>query len=134
MVNAPVSPFVPSRGDHRPSTGRRPDDSITCDGPANADGGGCTGDINLLPHFGPLPGAIVEDNRLGANVGSAFCTYGGAGMEYPATGIVFRDNVFVRGANDQCADYGPVTNVDPSAPGNVWSGNRYDDGAPVGAE
>ena len=107
--------------------------TIVCDAPVNTDGGGCTGDINLLPHYGPLPGAIVEGNYLGANVGSSFCTYGGAGMEYPATDIVYRNNVFERGDNKKCAAYGAVTNFDSSARGNVWTNNHYDDGSVVPA-
>jgi hypothetical protein len=54
-------------------------------------------------------------------------------MDYAATNIVYRDNVFQRGANRKCAAYGPVTNFDSSAPGNVWSNNRYDDGTIVKA-
>jgi hypothetical protein len=105
--------------------------TIVCDTPVNDDGGGCTGDINLLPHWGPLSGAIVVNNYLGANPTAAFCTYGGAGMEYPATNVVYRDNVFARGSNSKCAAYGPVTNFDSSATGNVWVNNRWDDGSIV---
>jgi hypothetical protein len=54
------------------------------------------GDINLIPHFGPLHGALIQGNYLGANIGSSFCTYGGAGVENPADHIVYRDNVFQR--------------------------------------
>ena len=104
---------------------------IVCDAPVNSSGGGCTGDINLLPHYGPLPGAIIQNNYLGANTGSSFCTYGGDGMEYPASGIVYTGNVFQRGTNRICAAYGPVTNFDSRAAGNVWSNNLYDDGTPV---
>ena len=104
---------------------------IVCDAPVNPSGGGCTGDINLLPHYGPLPGAIIQNNYLGANTGASFCTYGGAGMEHPASGIVYTGNVFQRGSNRVCAAYGPVTNFDTNAPGNVWSDNRYDDGTTV---
>ncbi len=105
--------------------------TIVCDAPVNVDGGGCTGDINLLPQWGPLTGAIVVGNHLGANPDAAYCTYAGAGMEYQATGVVYRDNVFERGSNRTCADYGPATNFDASAPGNVWEDNRYDDGTAV---
>lgn len=105
--------------------------SVVCDPPVNASGGGCTGDINLLPHYGPLAGAVVERNLLGGNAGAAFCTYAGAGMEYPASHVVYKDNVFARGSNGRCAAYGPVTNFDPRAAGNVWSGNTWDDGTPL---
>jgi hypothetical protein len=105
--------------------------TIVCDAPVNVDGGGCTGDINLLPHYGPLPGAIIQNNYLGANTGASFCTYGGAGMEYPASHVVYTGNVFARGTNRICAAYGPVTNFDSNASGNVWSGNVWSDGATV---
>jgi hypothetical protein len=105
--------------------------SIVCDAAPTSQGGGCTGDINLLPQYGPLNGAIIKNNLLGGNPGSAYCTYGGAGMPYPASHIIYMNNVFERGTNNNCADYGPVTNFDVSAPGNVWSGNVWDDGTPV---
>ncbi|WP_051247673.1 hypothetical protein [Nocardioides halotolerans] len=104
--------------------------TIVCDAPVNADDGGCTGAVNLLPQWGPLTGAVVVGNHIGANPGAAYCTYAGAGMEYPATGVVYRDNVFERGSNGTCAAYGPVTNFD-AAPGNVWEDNRYDDGTEI---
>jgi hypothetical protein len=105
--------------------------TIVCDAPVNTDGGGCTGDINLIPHFGPLHGAVIQNNLLGANTGSAYCTYGGARVENPADHIIYRDNVFQRGTNGRCADYGPVTSFDSNAVGNVWSNNLYDDGTVV---
>ena len=46
----------------------------------------------------------------------------GAGMDTPRPAqSSTRDNVFERGSNRTCAAYGPVTNFDASAPGNVWS-------------
>ncbi len=105
--------------------------TVACDAAVNSSGGGCTGNINLLPHFGPLPGALIKDNLFVANVGSSFCTYGGAGMEHPADHIVYTGNVFQRGTNNQCAAYGPVTNFDAGAVGNAWSGNTWDDGTPL---
>lgn len=105
--------------------------TIVCDAPVAADGGGCTGGINLLPHFSALHDVLIEGNLIGANVGQSFCTYGGAGMEHPATSIVYRNNVFQRGTNRQCAAYGPVTNFDSAAAGNSWTGNVYDDGAAI---
>jgi hypothetical protein len=104
---------------------------ITCDAPVNQVGGGCTGDINLLPHYGPLNGALIQNNYLGANIGASYCTYGGAGMEYPASNVVYTDNVFGRGTNRICAAYGPVTNFDSQAAGNVWTRNVYEDGTAV---
>jgi hypothetical protein len=90
--------------------------------------------INLIPHFGPLPAALIKDNFLGANAGASFCTYGGAGVEHPASHIVYTGNVFQRGTNNMCAAYGPVTSFDSTAPGNVWANNTWDDGAAVAPE
>jgi hypothetical protein len=110
--------------------------TIVCDAPVNRDGGGCTGDINLIPHFGPLHGALIQGNYLGANVGSSFCTYGGAGVENPADHVVYRDNVFQRAITDEkgqpdCAFYGPVTSFNSGAAGNVWQSNVWSDGGTV---
>jgi hypothetical protein len=107
--------------------------SIVCDAAPTSQGGGCTGDVNLLPQYGPLNGAIIQDNFMGANAGAAFCTFGGAKQSYPATHIVYTGNVFERGSNNKCADYGPVTFFDSGATGNVWSGNTWDDGSAVKA-
>ena len=41
---------------------------IVCDQPVNAVNEGCTGDINLIPNFAPINGALIEHNLLGANV------------------------------------------------------------------
>ena len=49
---------------------------IVCDHPVD-NGEGCTGDINLIPNFSAISGALIENNLLGANTGSAFCTFGG---------------------------------------------------------
>jgi hypothetical protein len=90
----------------------------------------------------------IQNNYLGANANSAFCTYAGATpgtASYAAQSnhIVYRDNVFERadtivnpapgqpGTTSRCAAYGPVSGFDPAGPGNVWSGNRYDDGTMV---
>jgi hypothetical protein len=108
--------------------------TIVCDPPVNVSGGGCTGDINLLPHWGPLKGAVIQNNYLGGNAGASFCTYGGNGMEYPASHVVYTGNVFQRGTNWKCAAYGPATNFSIAGVGNAWLNNKYDDGAPVGPQ
>ena len=115
------------------SCGELVHNTIVCDAPVNSSGGGCTGDINLINHYGPLRGMLIANNLLGANAGASYCTYGSAGFEYPADHIVYKNNVFQRGTNGKCGSYGPVTNFDSGAAGNVWSGNVWDDGAPVQA-
>lgn len=107
---------------------------IVCDHAPNSLGEGCTGDINLIPNFATMSGVLIQNNLLGANTGSAYCTFGGekSTSPYPhADHIVYRDNVFQRGTNSRCADYGPVTDFNPSGVGNQWINNLWDDGSPV---
>jgi hypothetical protein len=114
--------------------------TIVCDHPVE-NGEGCTGDVNLIPNFGPIENVTVEGNFLGANnTGSAYCTYAGAtpgneGYASQVNHVVYKDNVFQRGHGgsypNQCDDYGPVTGWKTGAPGNVWSGNTWEDGAPL---
>ena len=106
---------------------------IVCDHPVD-NGEGCTGDINLIPNFASISGALIESNLLGANTGSAFCTYGGEKTQSPtphSNHVVYRNNVFERGINNKCADYGPVTAFAVNNPGNQWLNNRWDDGGLV---
>jgi hypothetical protein len=107
--------------------------TIVCDVTPNS-GGGCTGDVQLIPNFAPISGALIQNNMLGANMGSAFCTYGGeksTSATPHSDHIVYQDNVFQRGSNSQCAAYGPVTSFNTAGVGNVWTNNLWDDGAPV---
>jgi hypothetical protein len=121
--------------------------TITCDAQAENDEGGCTGDINLIPNFGVMADVIVQNNYLGANANSAYCTYAGATPGLPAYAeqsnhIVYRDNVFGRahtvaapapqpGSTNRCAAFGPVVGFDVDGPGNIWTGNRYEDGTAI---
>lgn len=121
---------------------------ITCDARAENDEGGCTGDINLIPNFGVMAHVWVEDNYLGANANSAYCTYAGATPGTAAYArrsnhIVYRENVFERADTilhpapgqprhtNRCAAYGPVVGFDFTGRGNVWSGNHYSDGTRI---
>jgi hypothetical protein len=107
---------------------------IACDAPANNVGGGCTGDVNLIPNFGPVSGVLIQNNLFGANTGSAYCTFGGekSTSPYPhADHVVYQDNVFERGTNGRCADYGPVTDFNPNGVGNQWVNNTWSDAGPV---
>jgi hypothetical protein len=109
--------------------------NIICEPLPNSQGGGCTGDINLLSQYGPTKGALIQGNFLGANIGSAYCTYGGG----PGSGtqgadhIVYKDNVFERTASaPECANYGPVTAFQTGGVGNIWTNNTWsDNGAAV---
>jgi hypothetical protein len=113
-------------------------DTIVCDHRAENDEGGCTGDVNLLPNFGPISNWLVQGNFLGANADAAYCTFGGTFPTSAADHVVYRDNVFERKnttnghTTSQCASYGAVTNFDPSGVGNQWTNNTWsDDGSPV---
>jgi hypothetical protein len=111
--------------------------NIVCDTPATPDGQGCTGDLNLLGDFAVISDVVISDNFLGANTGSSFCFYGGdaASKPYPhANKVVVTDNVFERGTNGKCADYGPVSSFNVDGPGNVWKNNTWSDGGKVTPE
>ena len=107
---------------------------IVCDQPVNSVGEGCTGDINLIPNFAPINGALIEHNLLGANIGSAYCTFGGE-KSTSATpnsfNVVYRDNVFQRGSNGKCAAFGPVTDFQVKNTGNQWTNNTWDNGVAI---
>jgi hypothetical protein len=105
--------------------------TIVCDAAPTSNDGGCTGDINMLTQLGPLHGAIVKDNFLGANTGAAYCTYGGYNSGQASDHIIYTGNTFERGTNHKCAQYGPVTSFDSGGTGNVWTNNNWDDGTAV---
>jgi hypothetical protein len=104
-----------------------------------AQDGGCSADLTGYPDFAPVKNNLIQANLFVANpTGAAFCAYGGASAGKPysndptnATNIVFRDNVFQRGSNRNCAAYGPITDFAVGRSGNVWSGNVWDDGGTV---
>lgn len=93
--------------------------------------GGCTADISFLSINS---NAIVANNLLVASPDSSFCVY--PGPDNPSqsgiNNIVWKDNVFQRGANGKCATYGPVYGWYPAdGTGNVWSGNMWASGTVV---
>jgi hypothetical protein len=105
--------------------------SVFCDAPVNVDGGGCTGDVNLIPNFAAINGATITYNLMGANKDSSYCTYGGEKPPSPTPhsfNIVYQNNIFQRGVTGHCDAYGPVTDFKFTGAGNVWTNNKYDDG------
>jgi hypothetical protein len=107
---------------------------VLCDAPVYGTDGGCTGDINLIPNFATAHDVTITGNLFRASPRLAYCTYGGDrnGGTYPnGNHIVYRDNVFERGANGKCGAYGPVSSFNPAGVGNVWTGNTWSDGTPV---
>jgi hypothetical protein len=108
--------------------------TVVCDHAVNSVNEGCTGDLNFIPNFAAISGALVEHNLLGANIGASYCTYGGEKFSSPtphSNHLVYKDNIFQRGSNNQCAAFGPVTNFDINQPGNEWTNNRWADGGIV---
>lgn len=109
--------------------------TIICDKATNSVGGGCSGNINLFPDFGPVSGVLIKNNFLGASPHISYCLYGGTatGKAYDSgvRDIVVEDNVFARGTNRKCGGYGPVTSFNTELPGNRWSNNIWEDGKPV---
>lgn len=111
---------------------------IICDSPMYPPDGGCTGDFNLLPHFGIIHDVTATNNKFGANEFNGYCVAAGgsiADFGPQAHHIVFTDNVWEHGVTGICGDFGPVTDCqEPSGGdfvGNVWSNNEYEDGDPV---
>lgn len=109
--------------------------TLHCDSTLNSNDGGCTADVSLFGDFERVYDVLVENNFLKANASSiSYCAYGGyqPSKPYPvATQIRYVNNVFERGTNRKCGVYGPVTSFQSSAAGNVWSGNRFDDGTVI---
>jgi hypothetical protein len=101
---------------------------------------GCSAALTGYGDFGPVQNNLIENNVFigGGGGGSTVCVYGGSsgdegGKPYGdrANNVRFIDNVFVRGESGTCGNLGAVGSFDPTRPGNVWSGNTWDDGTPV---
>lgn len=114
--------------------------AIICDAPDVPPDGGCSADLTGYGDFAPVQNNTIDRNLFGATTGG-YCTYGGSTAGKPfsdaANHIVFTDNVWQRGTNASdhgefvCGYYGSNTGFDPGLPGNVWTGNRFDDETPV---
>jgi len=109
--------------------------TIHCDALPNSADGGCSGNINLYGDFGPISHVTIDNNLFGANTGISYCVYGGESSSKPypnADHVVIINNVFQRGTNGKCGAFGPVSSFSTSRPGNQWTNNVWDNGAPVG--
>lgn len=108
--------------------------TITCDAPEVPPDAGCSAGLTGYGDFAPVQNNLIENNLFKASTG-AFCAYGGSSGGKPFSSqtksITFRNNVFERGPGGKCASYGPITAFDTTRPGNVWSGNKWDNGATV---
>jgi hypothetical protein len=112
--------------------------TILCDAPDVPPDGGCSADLTGYGDFGPVQNNTIDHNLLAATTGG-FCAYGGSSQGKPYSSqtnhIVYTNNVFKRGTNKSdkgtfiCGYYGAITDFDTAAPGNVWTNNKFDDGA-----
>jgi hypothetical protein len=114
--------------------------TVACDAPDVPPDGGCSAGLTGYGDFGPVQNNTIDKNLFVATTGG-YCTYGGssAGKPYSsqANHVVFTNNIWQRGTNLNdhggytCGYYGSNTAFNPAAPGNIWSGNKYDDGSTV---
>jgi hypothetical protein len=110
---------------------------IICDAVPVPPDAGCSAALTGYSDFATVQHNTIEGNLIdGGPYGSVgYCAYGGSTEGKPFSAgvnhIVFRDNVFRRGANGKCGTWGPISGFDSDAPGNVWSNNVWEDGAPV---
>ncbi|GAA1822179.1 hypothetical protein ACFFOM_17195 [Microlunatus capsulatus] len=117
--------------------------TIACDAPDVPPDAGCSAALTGYGDFEPVQDNLVQGNLFRHGSGG-FCAYGGSSgadgskpFGADASGIRFVDNVWERGTQPGdhgepvCGHWGPVTDFDPSRPGNDWSGNTWDDGRPL---
>lgn len=110
--------------------------TIVCDGPRTPPESGCSAALTGYGGFARVQNNLVERNLFQGGTAS-YCAYGGSSesKKYAAgaNSIRFIDNVFVRGPSGKCGSLGMVASFDASAPGNEWSGNRWEDGETIQA-
>jgi hypothetical protein len=114
--------------------------TIACDAPDIPPDAGCSAALTGYGDFEPVQNNLIEGNVFVHGSGG-FCAYGGSsgangakpfGAE--AANIRFINNVWQRGTSPGdkgvpvCGHWGPITDFNSSRPGNVWSGNKWDDG------
>jgi hypothetical protein len=108
--------------------------SIACDAPDVPPDGGCSGALTGYGDFAVIENNVIDGNLFIAGSGG-YCTYGGSTKDKPLSSgtrdMRFTNNVWQRGETGKCGFWGPITSFDSDAPGNVWSNNRWEDGAPV---
>lgn len=94
--------------------------------------GGCSADLGFFGDFGVIQNITVNNNLFMASSDPGYCVITNAskpGKAYPTgKNLVWTNNTFQRGSNGKCGYYGPVDNW-VGGNGNVWTGNKWDDGA-----
>ena len=108
--------------------------TIACTAPDVAPDAGCSAALTGYGDFAVVQNNVIDGNQFLAGSGG-YCSYGGSttGKPYSAgvNNIRFTNNVWQRGSGGKCGFWGPITSFDSSAPGNVWSNNKWDDGTTV---
>lgn len=107
---------------------------------ARGPGTGCSAALTGYGDFAPVQNNLIENNIFIGNRGggATMCAYGGSSGEtggkpygHLASDIRFVNNVFTRGTSGVCGNLGAIKDFNPSRPGNVWTGNTWDDGTPI---
>lgn len=116
-----------------------------CGGFASSDSpgsdAGCSADIGFYGDFAPVRNITITKTYFApaatggpyAQAQPGYCYNVGnySGKPYPtASNVTFTNNVFAKGPTGKCGYYGAVSEWN-SGNGNVWSGNRWDDGSPL---
>jgi hypothetical protein len=113
---------------------------------------GCSAPQNGYADFAPIHDNTNKNNlyvstRQGScatcdpgHTNSSYCSYGGDTSGKPFSGdpsngthIQYLSNVFQKGPSGVCGDFQTVGNFSRTKPGNVATGNIYDDGSAVPA-
>lgn len=89
---------------------------------------GQTGAISLFQDWGVSTNFRIDSNYL---AGGGYTFYGGGGNLGQSTYITFTNNIFGRDFWPNSGYWGPVAYWDTGAAGNVWSNNRFADGAVI---
>ena len=81
--------------------------------------------ISLFEDFGVQRDALIENNMV---AGGGYAIYGGQNTGGPQTSnIIIKNNRFSRKFFASGGYWGPATAFSKSGPGNVWTGNVWDD-------
>jgi hypothetical protein len=104
--------------------------TIACDAP-NIGDAGCSAPLTGYGDWSPVTNNTIDNIYFKATPGG-FCAYGGSsgGKAYSggAHDIKFTNNVFERGTTGNCGIWDAVTDFNASAPGNVFTNNKFTDG------
>lgn len=84
-----------------------------------------TGAIALFADWGPQHDVTVENNLL---AGGGYSLYAGAAG---SSNLRILDNVFSKRIWPNGGHWGPVAHWDAGGSGNMWQGNKWEDGTPV---